>query len=368
MEKRKIIHIDMDAFFAAVEQRDFPEYRGRPVIVGGAPDKRGVVAACSYEARRFGIHSAMPASRAWRLCPHAVFLPPRFAAYQRVSNEIRGIFHRFTALVEPLSLDEAFLDVTDCTDCSGSAMLIAGKIKQAIRDETGLTASAGVSYNKFLAKIASDMNKPDGLYLITPEQGPAFVEQLPIRKFFGIGKATEARMKSLGIHTGADLKTWSIEQLQFTFGKVGRFYYQIARGEDQRPVNTSRIRKSLGTETTFEQDLADTDRMLMILGRLTEKVMAHLKEKKFLARTITLKVKYDNFELSTRSHTQDDPFVDAGTIMDIIPELLARTEAGKRKIRLLGITASSLIPFPGDQYEEQLDLFQVSGLQKNSGK
>ncbi|MEE8321200.1 MAG: DNA polymerase IV, partial [Gammaproteobacteria bacterium] len=193
VENRKIIHIDMDAFFAAVEQRDYPEYRGRPVIVGGAPDKRGVVAACSYEARKFGIHSAMPSSRAWRLCPQAVFLRPRFSAYRRASNEIRQVFHGFTELVEPLSLDEAFLDVTDCTDCNGSATLIARKIKQVIREQTGLIASAGVSYNKFLAKIASDMDKPDGLYLITPEQGPAFVEQLYIRKFFGIGKATEAK-------------------------------------------------------------------------------------------------------------------------------------------------------------------------------
>lgn len=357
MENRKIIHIDMDAFFAAVEQRDFPEYRGKPVIVGGDPDSRGVVAACSYEARKFGIHSAMPSSRAWRLCPHAIFLRPRFSVYRRVSSEIRKIFQTVTELIEPLSLDEAFLDVTDCPDCNGSATRIARKIKQVIKERTGLTASAGVSYNKFLAKIASDMDKPDGLFLITPEQGLAFIEQLPVRKFFGIGKATEAKMKSLGIHTGADLKSWSLEQLQYTFGKAGKFYYQIARGKDPRPVNTLRVRKSIGTETTFEQDLDNTDQMMMILNRLAEKVINNLKEKKFIARTITLKVKYDNFELITRSHTQDDPFLDVNRIMNIIADLLVKTEAGKRKIRLLGITASNLMPISNDPYEEQLDLF-----------
>jgi DNA polymerase-4 len=314
------------------------------------------VAACSYEARKFGIHSAMPSSRAWRLCPQAVFLRPRFSAYRRASNEIRQVFHGFTELVEPLSLDEAFLDVTDCTDCNGSATLIARKIKQVIREQTGLIASAGVSYNKFLAKIASDMDKPDGLYLITPEQGPAFVEQLHIRKFFGIGKATEAKMKNLGIHTGADLKTWPLEQLQYTFGKAGKFYYQIARGIDHRPVNIHRVRKSLGTETTFEQDLDDTDQMLAILKGLAEKVIHNLKEKQFMARTITLKVKYDNFELITRCHTRDEPFDDVGTIINVIPDLLAKTDAGDRKIRLLGITASNLMPISNYPYEEQLDL------------
>jgi DNA polymerase-4 len=327
------------------------------VIVGGAPDSRGGVAACSYEARKFGIHSAMPSSRAWRLCPHAIFLRPRFSVYRRVSNEIRNIFQTVTELVEPLSLDEAFLDVTDCPDCKGSATLIARKIKQAIKERTRLTASAGVSYNKFLAKIASDMDKPDGLFLITPEQGLTFVEQLPIRKFFGIGKATEAKMKSLGIHTGADLKSWSLEQLQYTFGKVGKFYYQIARGNDPRPVNSHRARKSIGTETTFEHDLGDTDQILMILNRLAEKVNNNLQEKQFMARTITLKVKYEDFELITRSHTQDDPFTDVDRIMNIIAELLVKTEAGKRKIRLLGITASNLITISNDPYEEQLDLF-----------
>jgi DNA polymerase-4 len=357
VENRKIIHIDMDAFFAAVEQRDFPEYRGRPVIVGGAPDSRGVVAACSYEARKFGIHSAMPSSRAWRLCPHAIFLRPRFSMYRRVSNEIRQIFQTVTELIEPLSLDEAFLDVTDCPHCNGSATRIARKIKQAIRDRTRLTASAGVSYNKFLAKIASDMDKPDGLFLITPEQGPSFIEQLPVRKFFGIGKATEAKMKSLGIHTGADLKSFSLEQLQYTFGKVGKFYYQIARGNDPRPVNRHRARKSIGTETTFEHDLDDTDQMMEILNRLAEKVINGLQEKNFMARTITLKVKYDDFELITRSHTQDDPFVDVDRIINKIADLLVKTEAGKRKVRLLGITASNLMPISNDPYEEQLGLF-----------
>jgi len=208
VENRKIIHIDMDAFFASVEQRDHPEYQGKPVIVGGLPDKRGVVAACSYEARQFGIHSAMPSSTAYRLCPNAIFLRPRIDNYRKVSIKIQSIFKRYTDLVEPLSLDEAYLDVTECTEFQGSATLIARSIKKTIKEETDLTASAGVSYNKFLAKIASDMDKPDGLYLITPEQGAGFVEQLPVRKFHGIGKATEAKMKALGINCGADLRLW----------------------------------------------------------------------------------------------------------------------------------------------------------------
>ncbi len=214
----------MDAFFASVEQRDFPEYRDKPIIVGGRPENRGVVAACSYEARKFGIHSAMSSARAKQLCPAAIFLRPRFEAYQECSRQLHAIFKRYTALIEPLSLDEAFLDVSDSQYCQGSATLIAKEIKQCVKDELNLIASAGVSYNKFLAKIASDMDKPDGLYLISPEQAEAFVEELPVRKFFGIGKATEAKMHKLGIYKGADLKSWSLEELQAQFGKSGGFY------------------------------------------------------------------------------------------------------------------------------------------------
>ena len=265
---RKIIHIDMDAFFASVEQRDFPELQGKPVIVGGQPHSRGVVAACSYEARKFGIHSAMPSSQAFRLCPDAVFVKPRFDAYRQASSIIREIFYSFTDLVEPPSLDEAYLDVSHCTKHNGSATLIAQNIVTIIQQQTSLTASAGISYNKFLAKIASDINKPNGLYLITPKQGEAFIENLPIRKFHGIGKATEAKMTKLGIRNGKELKQASLQCLREYFGKAGLHYYQIARGIDPRPVKTNRPNKSIGIETTFEQDIFDKKVILKLLHQL----------------------------------------------------------------------------------------------------
>ena len=342
VENRKIIHIDMDAFFASVEQRDKPEYMGKPVIVGGSPDKRGVVAACSYEARQFGIHSAMPSSRAYRLCPRAIFLRPRLDAYRKVSTEIQSIFKRYTDLVEPLSLDEAYLDVSECKEYKGSATLIARSIKEAIKKETGLTASAGVSYNKFLAKVASDMDKPDGLYLITPEQGEKFVEQLAVRKFHGIGKATEVKMKTLNISTGADLKQWTENTLIKKFGKAGRYYYQIARGIDHRPVRNNRIRKSLGSETTFQEDLSDVDVMLDKLKVLSEKVFLNLIKKKLSAKTVTLKVKYNDFELITRSVTKENSLKSVDDITRLLSELLQKTEAGERKVRLLGVSVSKL--------------------------
>ncbi len=342
MENRKIIHIDMDAFFASVEQRDHPEYQGKPVIVGGLPDKRGVVAACSYEARQFGIHSAMPSATAYRLCPRAIFIRPRIDIYRGVSIKIQSIFKRYTDLVEPLSLDEAYLDVTECKEFQGSATLIAQSIKSTIKEETGLTASAGISYNKFLAKIASDMDKPDGLYLITPEQGEKFVEQLPIRKFHGVGKATEAKMKALGINNGADLKQWTENKLIKRFGKTGRYYFQIARGIDHRPVRNNRIRKSIGSEITFQEDLSDIDLMLSKLKGLSEKVFMKLLEKDLSARTITLKVKYNNFELVTRSLTRENSVKNAEDMMCVLSKLIQKTEAGVRKVRLLGVSASKL--------------------------
>ncbi|MEX2455980.1 MAG: DNA polymerase IV, partial [Balneolaceae bacterium] len=234
--QRKIIHIDMDAFFASVEQRDFPQYRGKPLLVGGSPQGRGVIAAASYEARKFGIHSAMPASKAVRLCPSAIFVKPRFDVYKEVSQQIRAIFLDYTDLVEPLSLDEAYLDVTENHKGIPSATLIAREIKKRIKEETGLTASAGISENKFLAKIASDMDKPDGIYLISPERAEAFIEDLPIGKFHGVGKATQEKMERLGIHTGKDLKTWNEVNLVKHFGKSGHHYYRIARGIDNRIV------------------------------------------------------------------------------------------------------------------------------------
>ncbi len=352
---RKIIHIDMDAFYASVEQRDDPSLRGRPVVVGGSPDSRGVVATASYEARRFGIRSAMPASRARRLCPDAVFIKPRFEVYAAESRRIRAIFHRYTPLVEPLSLDEAYLDVTGCTACRGSATLIARRIKQEILEETGLTASAGVSYNKFLAKLASDIDKPDGLHLITPEQGPAFIASLPIGRFHGVGPATEARMRELGIHTGADLRRRSLEELQAAFGKSGAFYYNIARGIDERPVQPVRERKSIGSETTFPRDLDDPEAMLAALRPLAAEVLDSLSQRRLSADTWTLKVKYHDFRQVTRSHSCHPPLRELEALMTVLATLLTRTEAAERPVRLLGVTASGLRPLQTTQ--AQLELF-----------
>ena len=354
---RKIIHIDMDAFFASVEQRDKPELRGRPVIVGGLPDRRGVVAAASYEVREFGVHSAMSSARAMRLCPEAVFVRPRFEAYRRESEFIRAIFRRYTALVEPLSLDEAYLDVSDCEQCQGSATLIARDIKRRIFAETGLRASAGVSYNKFLAKIASDMDKPDGLYLIPPEQGPGFIAKLPVHKFHGVGKATARKMQALGIHTGRDLRQWSLDDLLTRFGKVGRFYYLIVRGIDERPVRPERVRKSVGCEKTFLEDLHGVAACLRELRPLADRLETLLREKALAARTLTLKVKYHDFVQITRSQTLEDGYTRAQEIGVLLPGLLARTGVAERAVRLLGLTASGLQACVDEDPISQLPLF-----------
>lgn len=339
--QRKIIHIDMDAFFASVEQRDNPQYKGKPLIVGGTPDKRGVVATCSYEARQFGVRSAMSSARAYQLCPQAIIVKPNFEAYREASDIIRSVFYEYTELVEPLSLDEAYLDVTACEMFNGSATLIAKDIKQKIFERTRLTASAGISYNKFLAKTASDLDKPDGLTVIKPEQGEAFVAALPVGKFHGIGKATEARMKSLGIHTGADLKRHSLQQLIQYFGKAGDYYYQISRGIDERDVINHYERKSLGSETTFEKDLDNVEEMLGFLSVLAIEVASALTQKELRGHTLTLKVKYDNFEQITRSKTVIRPFIKVNDILPVIAELLTKTEVEYRKVRLLGITVSN---------------------------
>lgn len=352
---RKIIHIDMDAFYAAVEQRDDPSLRGRPLVVGGSPDGRGVVATASYEARRFGIRSAMPASRARRLCPDAVFVRPRFDAYKAESAKIQAIFRRYTELVEPLSLDEAYLDVSACTICRGSATLIAKRIKQEILAETGLTASAGVSYNKFLAKLASDIDKPDGLYLIPPDQGADFVAKLPVGRFHGVGPATEAKMHALGIETGADLARWSLEELQAAFGKSGAFYYSISRGIDDRPVRVARERKSYGSETTFERDLVDPAAMIAALRPLALDVLEGLAKRGLTADTWTLKVKYHDFRQVTRAQTTSQPLVELDAVMAVLDVLLARTEAADRPVRLLGVTGSGLRPL--QTADQQLGLF-----------
>ncbi|MGK7368850.1 MAG: DNA polymerase IV [Candidatus Halalkalibacterium sp. M3_1C_030] len=339
---KKIIHIDMDAFYASVEQRDFPEYRGKPVIVGGSPEGRGVVAAASYEVRKFGVHSAMPAARAIRLCPQAIFVKPRFEVYREVSEQIREIFFQFTDLVEPLSLDEAYLDVTENHINLPSATLIAKEIRRQIREKTRLTASAGVAFNKFLAKVASDINKPDGMAVITPDKADAFLESLPIGKFHGIGSATEKKMKSLGIYTGKDLKEWDEIDLVERFGKTGRYYYRIVRGKDNREVKAHRIRKSIGKERTFSEDVEELSWIHNFLEELAEKISKSMKKKKMAGKTVTLKVRYDDFETLTRS-TSFSHYINRGEdIAETAKSLLEQTEVGKRKVRLLGITLSNL--------------------------
>jgi len=300
------------------------------------------VAACSYEAREFGVHSAMASSTAYRLCPDAVFIRPRFNAYRSVSSEIREIFYEYTDLVEPLSLDEAFLDVTVNYKGMPSATLIAREIKEKIYEKTGkLTASAGVSFNKFLAKVASDVNKPNGITVITPEIADEFIDKLPIRKFFGVGKVTEEKMINLGIKTGADLKKFKKEQLIELFGKLGNYFYDIAHGMDERPVEPDRIRKSIGKETTLVEDIDDTDQMLEILENIAVRLGDSLIKREAKGRTITLKIKYFDFQSITKSATINEPVDNASVIMKFVKSLLSKTEAGKKKVRLLGISISN---------------------------
>lgn len=360
---RKIIHIDMDAFFAAVEQRDFPEYSKQPLIVGGQPNTRSVVATCNYEARKYGIHSAMPCSQAYRLCPQAVFVKPRFEAYKAASALIRDVFSRFTDLVESASLDEAYLDVSSTSLHQGSATLIAQDIKQSILNKTHLVASAGVSYNKFLAKIASDKDKPDGLYLITPEQGAQFIEALPISSFHGIGKVTEKKMRALGIKTGRDLKNQSLVFLLQNFGKAGYHYHNIAKGIDHRPVNNHRPSKSVGVETTFQADIKARHYIIEQLMQLFNKALAKLHNKKLTAQTVTIKIKYHDFVQITRSQTLPYSISAVMNLVSIINALLKDTDVGRRKVRLLGVTLSSLHIESKENNAQQMDLFNFIGKQ-----
>lgn len=339
---RKIIHVDMDAFYASVEQRDNPDLRGKPVIVGGNPSGRGVVATCSYEARKFGVHSAMPASQAVRLCPHGIFVKANFDAYKKASQQIREIFFEYTDLVEPLSLDEAFLDVTENHRNIPSATLIAKEIKERIYEETKLTASAGVAHNKFLAKVASDVNKPNGLTLITPEKAEAFLEELPIEDFFGVGKATQKKMHAVGINSGADLKKWSEIDLVKAFGKSGRFYYRIVRGIDHREVKPHRVRKSYGKERTFSEDIDSLEWIHNFLDELAQTIAEGMKKINAAGKTITLKVRYDDFDTITRSYSLPHHTNRYQDITDVVRKLLEETEVGKRPVRLLGITLSNL--------------------------
>lgn len=338
---RKIIHIDMDAFYASVEQRDFPELRGKALAVGGSPDGRGVVATASYEARKFGVRSAMSSRQALQLCPHLLFTRPRFEVYKEVSNQIRAIFRRYTDLIEPLSLDEAYLDVTVDKQGIGSAIEIATAIKEAIHNELGLTASAGVSTNKFIAKIASDYQKPDGLTFIGPSKIIPFLEQLPIDKFFGVGKVTATKMKNMGIHTGKELKAFTAHELIRKFGKSGQFFYHMVRGEDNRPVKTNRIAKSIGIEDTFETDLREDEDMLHELNALCVKLEKRLEGKAKQGRTVTLKMKYADFTQITRSKTSAFYLFTAEDIFRQVSDLFHKVEKGDRKVRLLGVTVSN---------------------------
>lgn len=358
---RKIIHLDMDAFYASVEQRDNPEYQGKAIAVGGLPEGRGgVVATCSYEARKFGVRSAMPSKKALQLCPNLIFIRPRFDVYKTVSRQVREIFHRYTDIIEPLSLDEAYLDVTEDKQGIGSAIEIATLIKNAIKEELHLTASAGVSVNKFVAKVASDLQKPDGLTFIGPSKVEAFVEALAVEKFYGVGKVTAEKMKGMRIHTGADLKKLSEAELVGHFGKVGRFYYRIVRGIDNRPVEANQETKSISAEDTFPQDLTTVEEMNKELDKLAVVVNRRLVEQGLKGRTVTLKIKYSDFKLVTRSKSFAAPICDPGPIAGTAKELLLAAAVANASIRLLGITLSNFGErTPSSQFAAaQLPLFR----------
>lgn len=340
--QRKIIHVDMDAFYASVEQRDDPDLRGKPVAVGGSRE-RGVVAAASYEARKFGVRSAMPSVTAKRHCPDLIFMKPRFEVYKAVSQQIREIFAEHTPVVEPLSLDEAYLDVTENLQGIPLARDVALAIRAKIKEVTGLNASAGISYNKFLAKLASDHRKPNGQYVITPKMGPAFVEALPVGKFHGIGPATSARMNSLGLHTGLDMRNQTLEFMQANFGKAGSYYHWISRGIDNREVRADRIRKSVGAENTFFTDLTEFEAMVVELQPLIDKVWGHCKDKGTRGRTVTLKVKFADFELISRSRTVASTVGGRDELEFVSTELLKALFPMKKAVRLLGVSVSGLV-------------------------
>lgn len=345
---RKIVHIDMDAFFASVEQRDRPELRGLPVIVGGSPEKRGVVSTCSYEARAFGVHSAMPMRTALRLCPRAVCLDVDMKKYRRESALIREIFHAATDLVEPVSIDEAYLDVTENKYGETSATRLARRIQREIFQQTGLTASAGVSYNKFLAKVASDLKKPAGLSVITPQEAQAFLDALPVGKFHGIGKVSAARLTGMNIRTGHDLRQLDATTLGSLFGKTGLFYYSIVRGIDDRPVETEDEPKSVGHEITMAEDCTDVRKLRIMLRQLARRVARRLQAKNLAGRTVTIKVRYGDFETVTRSLSFHTPVCDGAEIGEIAIGLAAKTEFATRPVRLLGVTVGN---FAGPETE-----------------
>ena len=345
----------MDAFFASVEQLDNPDLKGKPVAVGGSGE-RSVVAAASYEARKFGVRSAMPSVIARRLCPDLIFVKHNFERYNEVSAGVFEIFKEYTDIIEPLSIDEAFLDVTEDKKKIGSATIIAEKIRSDIKHRTGLTASAGVSVNKFLAKIASDINKPDGLFLIRPEEAEKFIEELPVEKFYGIGKVTAQKMHKLGIHKGSDLKMWDMVSLIRNFGKAGVFFYEIARGIDERPVQPDQERKSVGTELTFEKDLTTRFEIIAELYKLEKELMERLDHAHTTGRTITLKVKFSDFRQITRSRTLQNYILNFNTLHREVSELRKSLKLEGTRIRLMGVAISSLAS--EDDEERQLFLFE----------
>jgi DNA polymerase-4 len=350
---KKIIHVDMDAFYASVEQLDNPNLIGKPVAVGGGSD-RGVVAAASYEARKFGVHSAMSGVLARKKCPHLIFVKPRFDRYKEISNKIKKIFFDYTDLVEPLSLDEAYLDVTLNKQNFPSATLLAKEIRKRIFDEVGLRASAGISINKFIAKVASDINKPNGQKTIPPEEVITFLEELPIEKFYGIGKVTAAKMYNMGIFTGKNLKEKSIEFLTEHFNKVGSHYYNIVRGIQHSEVKTNRIQKSVATEHTFITNLTSEIYMLEKLERIAGELENRLKRSKILGKTVTLKIKYSDFTLQTRSKTLQHYFDDKKVLLEVAKELLYQ-EKLNNSVRLLGLSLTNLNTNP-NQKEEAFDI------------
>jgi len=352
VQHRKIIHVDMDAFYASVEQRDDPSLRGKPLAVGGG-GPRGVVAAASYEARMFGVRSAMPGGQARRLCPDLIFVPARFEAYRAVSAQVRAIFERFTDIIQPLSLDEAYLDVTANRLGILSATYIAQEIRRLIREETGLTASAGVSCNKLIAKLASDQNKPDGLCVVKPEEAEDFMAAMPVARIHGVGPVTARRMAALGIHNGADLKAWPLPALQRHFGKAAAFYHGAARGFDDRPVRDHEARKSISVEDTFATDIGAEERLIAELGRISERLWERVARSGSQGRTVTLKIKLGDFRILTRSRTLPAPPVDREDLLALGIALLRALLPLPIGARLLGLGLSNLVG--GDEAEGEED-------------
>ena len=343
LKGRKIIHVDMDAFYASVEQRDNPSLKGKPVVVGGSPQSRGVVASCSYEARKFGIRSAISCAQAARLCPQAVFVSPDFSKYSAASRTIREIFHEFTDLVEPLSLDEAYLDVTENKINEPIASKIAKRIRELIKERLNLTASAGVGPNKFIAKLASDFRKPDGLVIVPPDKVMEFVDRLPVERLWGVGPATAKRLHEAGFKTTADIRAVSKEKIEGLLGSIGPFLHDLSHGIDHRVVDPSMESKSIGSETTFDRDISDPDRLSVILRELAEDIVKHLKKEQRPAKTITLKLRYEDFSTITRSKTLSRYTDDVEIITSTAEKLLREnTDIGSRSARLIGISVSKL--------------------------